>query len=307
MNNFIQKLRNKEICFSTEIIPPRNGIDFIDVFKQIKSFSQANFDFISVTHGAGGSLRGGTLPICHFAQEQAKIVSIAHLTCRGVTKEDLENSIIDHHYFGIHNILALRGDPPDGIGSIFKAQEGGFSYAHEFIELISNMNQGKYLIRKNFDKKQSYREGIPTNFCIGTACYPEDPKTQNIEYLKIKKMKGAEFAISQLIYDPEILKLFFLQTINLWGKEFPIIPGIRIPYSYEQLKRMKEKFMISIPDNLLSSMAKAEGKSKEAMQKVGLKWAIDFVEKIISWGIHGIHIFVMGKPELALQLKKYFS
>ena len=193
MNNAFDILTQKDFSFSAEIIPPRNGTDFTEIFEQIKLFSQADFRFISVTHGAGGSLRGGTLPICHFAQNTANILSIAHLTCRGVTREDLENTLIDHHYFSIHNILALRGDPPDGIGAVFQKAEGGFSYAYELIELIHNMNQGKYIPREKFDqdtKFPTFREGISTNFCIGAACYPEDPVPQNIEYLKIKKKKG---------------------------------------------------------------------------------------------------------------------
>ncbi len=307
MNNLLQTLKSDRFNFSVEIIPPRNGVDFASVFEQIRTFSKAGFDFISVTHGAGGSLRGGTLPICHFAQDQANILGIAHLTCRGVTKEDLENSLIDHHYFGIHNILALRGDPPDGINANFKKSEGGFSYAYELIELIANMNQGKYLVRKNFDHNKKYKEGIATSFFIGAACYPEDPTSQNIEYLKIKKQKGAEYAISQLIYDTEALKNFITQTGKLWGNEFPIIPGIRIPYSYQQLERMKEKFLVNVPDQLLTSMKKAEAQSEEAMQKVGLEWAIRFVEKAISWGIYGVHLFVMGKPKLTIKLKKHFN
>ena len=307
MNHFLKNLRKKRFSFSAEIIPPRNGVDFADVFQQIESFSQAGFDFISVTHGAGGSLRGGTLPICHFAQNKAGITGIAHLTCRGVTREDLENSLIDHHYFGIHNILALRGDPPDGIGAAFRNVPGGFSYAHELIELISNMNRGRYLVRKGFDQKQPYKEGLSTNFCIGSACYPEDPQDQDIEYLKIKKEKGAHFSISQLIYDTDILEIFFKKAKNLWGDEFPIIPGIRIPHSYSQLKRMEEKFLVNVPKQLLLSMKKAEERSIEAMHDAGLDWAARFVEKAMSWGMQGVHIFVMGKPELALRLKQHFS
>ena len=307
MNNFLQTLRSERFTFSVEIIPPRNGADFVSVFEQIRLFSEAGFDFISVTHGAGGSLRGGTLPICHFAQDRANILSIAHLTCRGATKEDLENSLIDHHYFGIHNILALRGDPPDGINASFKKTEGGFAYAYELIELITNMNEGRYLVRKNFDQEKKYKEGIATSFSIGTACYPEDPASQNIEYLQIKKQKGAEYAISQLIYNTEVLQRFLTQTKKIWADEFPIIPGIRIPHSYQQLKRMKEKFLVNVPDTLLTSMEKAEAQSAEAMQKVGLEWTIHFIEKARSWGICGIHFFVMGKPELTIQLKKHFN
>ncbi len=306
MKSVLKILDQNSFSFSVEIIPPRNGVDFQNIFQQIKNFSKANFQFISVTHGAGGSLRGGTIPICHFAQNQANLTSIAHLTCRGVSKEDIENSLIDHHYFDINNILALRGDPPDGIGKKFKVTEGGFSYAYQLIELIHNMNQGRYLIRKNFDASKKYREGISTNFCIGAACYPEDQDGKDIEYLKIKKEKGADFAITQIVYDIKILEHFFKKVNRLWGNDFPIIAGIRIPDSYEQLIRMKQKFSVNIPQDLISSMQKTSENSEAEMRKAGLNWTLGFVEKILKIGFKGIHVFVMNRPQLAIDLMNQF-
>ena len=214
-------LQENDFSYSVEIIPPRNGISFEYIFQWIQNLADANFDFISVTHGAGGSLRGGTMPICHFAQEKQRLTAIAHLTCRSSSKEDLENTLIDHHYFDIRNILALRGDPPDGMDQVFKPVENGFSYAYELISLVANMNKGRYLIRKNFDdNQQEFREGVPTDFCIGVACYPEATEGKDIEYLEIKKNRGGQFAITQLIYDVTILKSFLNKVKNKWSDTF---------------------------------------------------------------------------------------
>ena len=312
--NVLEILNSYNFSFSVEIIPPRNGVNFLEVFEQIKILSKEKFQFISVTHGAGGSLRGGTLPICHFGQNQGNLLSIAHLTCRGVTKEDLENSLIDHHYFEIHNILALRGDPPDGINTDFKKTPGGFSYAYELIELIHNMNKGRYLLRKNFDDTgPKYHEGMPTNFCIGAACYPEDKNGQDIEYLKMKKEKGAHFGITQMIYDFGIFQGFYKKARNLWGESFPIILGLRIPYSFKQLERMKSKFQINVPDSLFQSMRNAEANALESkerslrMQKVGVDWTKEIIEKAIAMGVRGVHFFIMGKVGSAVELKRIFD
>ncbi|RME93229.1 MAG: hypothetical protein D6767_01440 [Candidatus Hydrogenedentota bacterium] len=181
VKSVVEILNENDFSLSAEIIPPRNGTDFHEVFSILEKLKEAGFDFISVTHGAGGSLRGGTLPISYHAQTHFGLTAIAHLTCRNMTKEDLENVLIDHHYFGVRNILALRGDPPDGIGAEFHPVEGGFQYAYELIELIQRLNEGKYLPRKNFDEGD-FRPGIKTQFCIGAACYPEDPKEVRLKY-----------------------------------------------------------------------------------------------------------------------------
>ncbi|MDH4261520.1 MAG: methylenetetrahydrofolate reductase [Spirochaetia bacterium] len=296
-------LGSKKFSYSAEIIPPRNGTDFLEVFSHIEELEKSQFDFISVTHGAGGSLRGGTLPIAYHSQNAYNLTSIAHLTCRGMTAEELENLLIDHHYFGIHNILALRGDPPDGLNETFQPAAGGFSYAYDLVRLIKNVNAGKYLKRSGFDSSEKeYREGIKTRFCIGVACYPEDKNGKDIEYLKIKKETGADFSISQIVFDFEIFSRFHDKCSRLWKDTFPIIPGIRVPTSYKQLKRMKDKFGINVPDQLLNDMEKA-AKSEVLMQEVGVNWATDFVAKIKSLGVKGIHFFIMGNPQHAILVK----
>lgn len=299
-------LNENSFSFSAEIIPPRNGTDFDTVFELVSDLKQANFQFISVTHGAGGSLRGGTLPIAYHAQNNCELTSIAHLTCRGMSREDLENHLIDHHYFGVHNILALRGDSPDGIDAEFTAAEGGFSYAYELAGLIQNMNRGQYLARKNYDKGKQFREGIKTRFCIGVACYPEDAEDIRIAYLDKKVQAGASFAITQMIFDADIFESFYKQVVDHFGRNLPILPGIRIPSSYKQLERMNSKFGIAVPGKLMNAMREAKKVSPEKMVQVGHDWALEFAERIFRLGLPGMHIFIMGNTEPAVRLKNEF-
>ena len=295
-------LERNVFTYSVELIPPRNGTDFHDVFSIVDKLQQANFDFISVTHGAGGSLRGGTLPIAFHAQNAYHLTAIAHLTCRGSTLEDLENMLIDHHYFGIHNILALRGDPPDGINSEFKKPEGGFEYAYELIDLISRMNKGQYSTRAGFDNNEEYRQGMKTRFCIGVACYPEDSPEHRIEYLKMKIDAGAHFGITQIILNEDIFFSYHEQVNETFQDKFPILPGIRIPSSFKQLQRMRDKFGISVNDTLWNNMEKHQD-SKEDMLAVGIDWSINFIEKLKSKNIPGVHFFIMGDPSAAIKVK----
>lgn len=303
----LEILNQNAFSFSAEIIPPRNGTDFEEVFSHIHALKEADFHFISVTHGAGGSLRGGTLPIAHHAQTLEGLTAIAHLTVRGATREDLENHLIDHHYFGIHNILALRGDPPDGLDETFVPASHGYTYAHELVEQIAAMNRGEYLVRKNFDKDATFREGMKTSFCIGVAAYPEDKNDKDILYLEEKAKRGAHFAITQMVYDINIFENFYAKVVDRFGHSFPVLPGIRIPASHKQLERMKNKFGIAVPGALMNAMREAAAKGKEVEMQTGLDWATDFVRSVYEMGVRGIHIFVMGKPESAIALRQRLS
>jgi len=301
IKSVIELLNGNNFSYSAEIIPPRNGTDFIEIFNIIDSLQNNQFDFISVTHGAGGSLRGGTLPIAFHAQKEFDLTAIAHLTCRGMSSAEMENTLVDHHYFGIHNILALRGDPPDGLNQQFTPAEGGYQFAYELVNLIKNMNSGHYLKREGFDKGFDYREGMKTRFCIGVAAYPEDPS--GIDFLKIKKDNGAQFAITQLVFDSELFLHFNNQARKLWQDTFPILPGIRVPLSFKQIVRMKEKFKISVEKELFNRMESLQN-SEEKMAEAGIEWAVRFIKKIQSDGVKGVHFFIMGNSDLAIQVKK---
>src|SRR3989338_1435011 len=99
-------LKQKKFTISVEIVPPRNGTDPKEIFSNIKKLKN-KVDFISITKGAGGSLRGGTLPLSVYAQEKAHITPVAHFVCRERTKAEIENEVIDYYYLKINNILAL--------------------------------------------------------------------------------------------------------------------------------------------------------------------------------------------------------
>lgn len=304
MDSIINILQKNKFTISVELVPPRNGTDLFAMYEMVETLDNLKVNFLSVTHGAGGSLRGGTLPICHYAQNNFNLNSIAHLTVRGLSKESLENLLIDHYYFGIKNILALRGDPPDNIQATFKPAEDGYSYAYELVQLIHDMRQGRYLIRKNFDKTKglNYREGVSLDFCIGVASYPEDTDEIRIAYLQKKIDLGADFSITQMILSEKTLFSFIHELQNKY-KEFPILPGLRIPNSYDLLLRLQNKFQISVDKTLLNNMQKASP-NKEDMKEVGLTWASNLIKRLEEIGVSGVHLFIMGDITSVKDLKK---
>jgi methylenetetrahydrofolate reductase (NADPH) len=301
-------LGSTSFTLSAEVIPPRNGAEQEKVLAQIQALIGAGAQFLSVTKGAGGSLRGGSLPIAQAIKEQFKRPVIAHFTCRDLTPQDVENQLMDHHYFGVRNILALRGDPPQGAGTEWKARDGSYSYAYQLIEQIRRLNAGEYLDRTGGPDAGPERE--KTDFSIGCAVYPEHPHAgECLEFYRRKIEAGAEYSITQMLFDPEAYERF-ADTAAAAGLTAPILPGTRILKSREQAERTAARFAVSAPrwirDRLATDSdwktdpAGAEEQALEAFDELSLR--------LREAGAPGIHLFVIADTELAsLALKRLNS
>lgn len=271
---------------SAEIIPPRNGSEQAQVLEQIQRLVSAGAEFLAVTKGAGGSLRGGSLPIAQAVKERFGVPCIAHFTCRDLLPVEVENQLMDHYYFGIRNILALRGDPPDGQPH-WQPREGGYSYAHQLIAQIRALNRGEYLTRAGGPAVSQ----TATDFCIGAAVYPEhpDPK-ERIEFFREKVQAGADYAITDMLFDPEAYARF-RDSCDRAGLRIPILPGTRVLKSRTQAEKMVKKFRVSVPTDLLAALPEADGPG--AMER-GVELFLKGVERLRALGAPGIHLFVIS-------------
>jgi methylenetetrahydrofolate reductase (NADPH) len=287
-------LKTNGFTSSAEIIPPRNGSENQKILLQVESLIKAGAQFLAVTKGAGGSLRGGSLPISQAIKESFQVPCIAHFTCRDLTSQDCENQLMDHHYFGIRNILALRGDPPTeetqaGVLPAWKKKEGGYDYAYELIDQIRKLNQGVYLPRKAGPKA----EGSPekTDFCIGAAAYPEHPnEEERLRFFKLKVDHGAHFGITDMCFDPEVYARF-LELCAKNGVNVPILPGTRILKSRAQAQKMCEKFRVSIPKAMLNALPEKETPDSAAQ---GVELFLKLTEQMKKMGAPGIHLYVIS-------------
>lgn len=296
----IEIIRSKKRTLSAEIIPPRNGADTENILRQIEALKTVPVDFISVTKGAGGSLRGGTLPIAQLVKSRFQICSLAHFTCRDYTVEEIENALMDHHYFGVNNILALRGDPPDGQPEYFKPAPNRHSYAWQLVSQITELNRGDYISRKGFDDAAKAKKGTSTKFCIGVAAHPEhEPFEQAIDYLKYKVEAGAQYAITQMIFNAEPYAKM-LEGCAAKGFQIPILPGLRIITQLGTAERMIKKFGVKIPQSFLDKLATA--KTKEDGKKIGLEFTYKLSQKLLECGAPGIHVFVMSDEVTSTEL-----
>jgi methylenetetrahydrofolate reductase (NADPH) len=279
-------LAKGRFTLSAEVLPPRNGSEQRQVLEQIQSLIESGAEFLAVTKGAGGSLRGGSLPIAQVIKEQFGVPCIAHFTCRDLTPADVENQLMDHHYFGIRNILALRGDPPDG-QSQWQAREGGYQYAYQLIAQIRDLNAGKYLTRTG-GPQSSHQE--KTDFCIGAAVYPEHPdERERIEFFRQKVVAGAEYGISDMLFDPEVYARFLDQCAR-HKLIVPILPGTRILKSQAQARRMMAKFKVQVPNETMMALPESDG--PDALAR-GLELFLKLVDRLKTYGAPGIHLFVI--------------
>ncbi len=280
-------LAQKKFTVSAEVIPPRNGSDQLKVLHQIQALIDAGAEFLAVTKGAGGSLRGGSLPIAQLVKERFEVPCIAHFTCRDLNPAEVENHLMDHHYFGIRNILALRGDPPDG-QTEWKPKDGGHEYAHQLIQQIQKLNQGTYLPRAGGPPSEGSER---TDFCIGAAAYPDFPdEKKRIEFFKLKVDAGAEFGMTDMLFDPESYGRFMDQCEK--NKIYiPILPGTRLLKGHSQAIKMATKFKVKIPQSTLNAL-----ESPDSLQR-GLELFLKLTEQLQRLGAPGVHLYVISDTE----------
>jgi methylenetetrahydrofolate reductase (NADPH) len=285
-----------DFTMSAEIMPPRNGSGASGVLQQIQQLTEAGAQYLAVTKGAGGSLRGGSLPIAQTIKTQFRTPCIAHFTCRDLLPEEVENQLVDHHLFGIRNILALRGDPPQG--TEWKTRKGSYEFAYQLVEQIRELNDGKYLERSGYmiDSREK------TQFCIGVACYPDHPvASERVQFFRKKVEAGAEFAISQMLFDPDSYARFLDETAAC---SIPVLPGTRLLKSKEQAQRMSKRFQVPVAK---SHLALLPDHDSDATAEQTLKAFYSLTEKLRAAGAPGIHLFVLGDGELSIEALRWLK
>jgi methylenetetrahydrofolate reductase (NADPH) len=305
----IVKEKNKggKPTFSVELIPPRNGALLSGILKKVDSLAEVNPDFVSITRGAGGSLRGGTVPIAYIIKQRTGIETVAHLTCIDTSVEELENSLVDHWYLGLENILALRGDPPRDAPPEYKEFRGlhYHRYARDLVKQVNNMNSGRYLMRgedRNNPENdgQEFRKASPTGFSVVVAGHPEGlPDCPDIDtgmkYLREKVDAGADLIITQMVFSAEIFREFVRKARDN-GIEVPIIAGVRPLVSGDQISHIENFFKVKISDVFKKELCSP--KEKKVKEK-GIHLTYCLCCDLLEAGASGIHFYVMNDVKTA--------
>lgn len=303
----------KKTIFSFEIIPPLKGKGIEDLCAGIDPLMEFNPPFINVTYHReeyeykkmGNGLlkkvsirkRPGTVGICAALMNRYKVDAIPHIICGGFTKEETESALIDLKFLGVDNILALRGDPMKN-ESAFVPTQGGNAYALNLIEQINEMNNGQYLYEET--------KNSPSNFCIGTAGYPEKHfeamnLSTDMKHLKKKVDAGAEFIVTQLFYDNE--KFFdFVKKCREIGIKVPIIPGIKPITNLRHLSFIPKFFHVNFPESFSNELEKC--KTDEEIKRVGIEWTTAQCKELVKADIPVIHFYTMGRGTAVKNIAK---
>ena len=242
--------------------------------------------------------RPGTVSICAAIRYKYGVDTVPHLICGGFTRDETELALIDMQYLGMDNVLALRGDPVKGEGH-FSPEKDGHAYASTLVKQISQMNSGHYI-------DDEIVEGIPTDFCIGVAGYPEKHfEAQNMKtdlrFLKEKVDAGAHYIVTQLFFDNQ--KFFrFVDNCRKAGITVPIIPGIKPITTLKHINFLPKTFHIDMPEPLADELEKC--KSNQDVMKVGIEWGIEQTKELIKFGVPCVHFYTMGKSEAVKQIVK---
>ncbi len=300
------KKANGKTLFSFEIIPPKKGRNIQELYNNIDPLMEFKPPFIDVTTSREEyvyidkeglldrkitRMRPGTVGICAAIKHKYEVDTVPHVLCGGFTKEETEYLLVDCHYLGINNVMALRGDAMKH-QKYFEAAKGGHLYAQELVSQIQNLNTGKYL-------HDVVEADYKSDFCIGVAGYPEKhleaPSLQtDLKRLKEKVDAGADYVVTQMFFDNK--KYFdFVEAAKNVGINVPIIPGIKPIAVKRHLQLLPQVFKIDLPEDLIDEVDNCN--NNKAVRQVGIEWAIKQSKELQEAGVPVLHYYSMGKSD----------
>jgi methylenetetrahydrofolate reductase (NADPH) len=261
--------------FSFEFFPPKTDEGDRNLRATLEDLRAFEPDFVSVTYGAGGTTRGRTVELTHWIKQDLGIEAMAHLSCVGSSREDLQEILDGMQQAGIENVLALRGDAPRG-ETEWRPHPGGLHYSTELASLIV--------------------EHYP--FSVGAACFPEvHPEApdlaHDLRFLKAKVDAGASFLITQLFMDNE-LYFRFVDEARAVGIEVPILPGIMPITDVGQIKTITGMCGASLPPALLEAL-EWRAEDRDAVLQLGVAYATLQCAELLARGAPGIHFYTLNR------------
>lgn len=273
----------KKPIFSIEFFPPKSENAAQQLLSTASELQAYRPDFASITYGAGGSTRSRTLKYAKCLQEEYGYKVMPHLTCVGHSRDELRDIIREFKDSGLNQIMALRGDPPQGEKD-FQPHPDGLRYANELVQLI--------------------REVHP-QCAIGVAGYPEKhPEATSpdvdLQNLKRKVDAGADFITTQLFFDNRIY-YDFVGRCREADIQVPILPGLLCISSVEQVRRFCALCETNIPDALEAQLT-AAGDDKEKVEALGAEWILEQARELLDKSAPGIHLYILNRSGSAMSI-----
>jgi len=272
--------------FSIELFPPKDELGESRLWEAVEELALLTPDFVSVTYGAGGTTRNRTIRIASELTTHTGIPTVAHLTCVGSTKAELENVLDLYQEANISTILALRGDPTGGPSAPWVATDGGFDHADQLVDLAAARG----------------------NFTVGVAAFPDGHPASHgdfaadIEVLLRKEAHGATFATTQFFFDIDAY-MRLVDALAAAGSHLPIIAGVLPITNFKQLSRMAELGGTPIPTSITERFAAIAGDERAGVE-LGIEIATQLCEELIRAGVPGIHFYTMNKAAATAAIVK---
>ncbi len=271
----IDIITGEKPSLSFEVFPPKTSDKFESVLEASTKIASLKPDFMSVTYGAGGGTSQYTADIGSALLENG-VTPLSHLTCVSSNKERIQQELEKLRDKGIENVLALRGDIPEGMDT----SNLTYHHASELMREITDFG----------------------GFCIGGACYPEShPESANskadIEGLKRKVENGCQFLTTQMFFDNNIL-YNFLYRLYRAGVNIPVVAGIMPVTSAAQIKRICSISATALPQRFIRIVDRY-GDNPAAMKQAGIAYATEQIIDLYANGINAVHVYSMNKPDVA--------
>jgi len=268
--------------YSFEFFPPKDEDGERVLWQSIRDLEPLRPTFVSVTYGAGGSTREGTIRVTSRIAKETSLTPMAHLTCVGHTAEELRAILRAYAEGGVHNVMVLRGDPTDGPGTAWTATEGGFNYASELVELVHSLD----------------------GFGIGVAAFPEghrDAASLEADALVMRRKydAGADFAVTEMFFRASDY-FGLVERCAANGVDFPIIPGIMPITNLRSVERMTELSGRDVPPEVL---ARFEGVTDPAeVRRIGIEVATELCDELLAGGAPGLHFYTLNRSKATREI-----
>ena len=270
--------KKKKPTVSFEFFPARDGEAAEKLERVIEQLALMAPDFVSVTFGAGGSTREGSRQLVHRLKNDLGLEVMAYFAGYGLGPDDIQGVLDSYMILGVDNVLVVRGDPPHGQPD-FKPHSASLPHASDLLEFI----RPRY------------------HFCLGAAGYPEghieaESKQKDLEYLKLKVEKGAEYIIGNYFYNNRYYFDFVAHSRSL-GIEVPILPGIMPIFSLKMMDNLAKLCGASISDDLRQRLAALPAGDVRALLNFGIDFAFEQCQGLIGAGVPGLHFYTMDRSQ----------
>ncbi|MEV7428810.1 MULTISPECIES: methylenetetrahydrofolate reductase [NAD(P)H] [unclassified Nocardioides] len=278
-----EMIREGGKSFSFEFFPPKDEAGEQQLWDAIRALEPYRPTFVSVTYGAGGSTRDSTVRVTGRIARETSMIPMAHLTCVGHTRGELEAILDAYHEAGVQHVMALRGDPSDGPRSPWTPTDGGLTYATELVELARSRG----------------------DFRVGVAAFPEGhPTAESLDHdadvLVAKARAGAEFAVTQMFFRARDY-FGLVERVRDRGVDMPILPGIMPILNLAAIRRQGELIGADVPAEVVARISAHDGDAA-AVRAEGITVAAELCEELLAGGAPGLHFYTLNRSRATLEI-----